>query len=571
MALNDSNQHTTADENQERANELEQTEQTSNHFFQTVGLTVTENFRRAGRWLRHPAAKGLRHLKAKVSRRMKYVYSFAERCSASFAEPFVKFSRLRKELASLPTGKEKRSRLTQAVKNSKHTVCGLLNIAVPAVVVVGAVMLIVQTVNTPYGLAVHYNGDTIAYIAEASDFDAAADLVEQQIIYVEGEDQNFNLTPEFTLQPLTSDMEVVDKDELANRLIQSSSEDITSACGLYVDGTFYGAVEDSDNLTATLNSILTQYEEQNGAEHAEFVNTIVLKDGLYLNPSVVPEKELLNLITTDSNGEQVYTVAEGDNLNGIADKNDITPMALKALNPELEEDSIQVGQQLKVSSAEPFLQVKAIKTITYEEEVAYERLTQEDPNAPKGASAVVQQGQNGRNRITAQIELVNGLETSRVITNTEVLAVPVSEVTNYGTQEFITAKLEGSASVLKGVDFMRPLQRGSGTVSRGVGNGHYGIDWAAPSGTPIYAAADGTVVLSRWYSGYGQCVIIDHGNGVQTLYGHQSQIAVSAGQKVTRGQVIGYVGTTGQSTGNHLHFEIRSNGTKLDPFDYVPK
>ena len=101
------------------------------------------------------------------------------------------------------------------------------------------------------------------------------------------------------------------------------------------------------------------------------------------------------------------------------------------------------------------------------------------------------------------------------------------------------------------------------------GRMHEGIDIGAPSGTPIAAAASGIVIYAGWMSGYGNLVVIDHGGGLATAYGHQSSIAVSAGQHVTQGQVIGYVGCTGHCFGPHLHFEVRVNGQPVDPLGYL--
>lgn len=99
---------------------------------------------------------------------------------------------------------------------------------------------------------------------------------------------------------------------------------------------------------------------------------------------------------------------------------------------------------------------------------------------------------------------------------------------------------------------------------------HKGLDIAAASGTPIYAAAGGTVVFSGWNSGgYGNMVLINHGNGISTLYAHCSSVSVTAGDTVSQGQYIAAVGTTGLSTGNHLHFEVRVNGVAQNPQNYV--
>jgi murein DD-endopeptidase MepM/ murein hydrolase activator NlpD len=101
------------------------------------------------------------------------------------------------------------------------------------------------------------------------------------------------------------------------------------------------------------------------------------------------------------------------------------------------------------------------------------------------------------------------------------------------------------------------------------GRMHEGIDLGAAYGAPIAAAGAGTVIYAGWLGGYGNLTVIDHGGGLATAYGHQSQIAVTVGQQVARGQTIGYVGSTGHSTGPHLHFEVRVNGQAVDPLGYL--
>ncbi len=97
---------------------------------------------------------------------------------------------------------------------------------------------------------------------------------------------------------------------------------------------------------------------------------------------------------------------------------------------------------------------------------------------------------------------------------------------------------------------------------------HYGVDMAAPSGTPILAMGNGSVLSAGWNGGYGNCVIVDLGNGIQAMYAHMSGFAVSAGQTVNKGDVVGYVGSTGDSTGAHLHFGVLSGGSFVDPLGY---
>lgn len=130
-----------------------------------------------------------------------------------------------------------------------------------------------------------------------------------------------------------------------------------------------------------------------------------------------------------------------------------------------------------------------------------------------------------------------------------------------------------TAKVNIGITLIQPI---SGIITSRFGSresirsyGHRGLDIAAATGTPIKAAAAGTVTTSGYNSSYGNMIILDHGNGVQTVYGHCSQLLVSVGQTVTQGQVIGKVGSTGNSTGPHLHLEVRVNGVLQNPQNYV--
>lgn len=116
-------------------------------------------------------------------------------------------------------------------------------------------------------------------------------------------------------------------------------------------------------------------------------------------------------------------------------------------------------------------------------------------------------------------------------------------------------------------NFMWPV---SGVITQGYWSGHRAVDIGAPTGTPIYASDSGYVVAVGWLGGYGNRILISHGNGWETLYAHLSQILVRAGTSVQQGQLIGRVGSTGRSTGPHLHFEIRHYGTKQNPFGHLP-
>jgi len=104
---------------------------------------------------------------------------------------------------------------------------------------------------------------------------------------------------------------------------------------------------------------------------------------------------------------------------------------------------------------------------------------------------------------------------------------------------------------------------------RGYAAMHAGVDLASPTGTPIYATADGIVDRAEWFGGYGNMVEIDHGKGIATRYGHMSRIAAHPGERIKRGELIGYVGSTGRSTGSHLHYEVRIDGHAVNPIPFL--
>lgn len=134
-----------------------------------------------------------------------------------------------------------------------------------------------------------------------------------------------------------------------------------------------------------------------------------------------------------------------------------------------------------------------------------------------------------------------------------------------------------TASVGVAVPSLRPIERMSLSSSYGMRvhpitgrvARHNGIDIPAPRGTPIYATADGIVGRAQWLGGYGNYVEISHGNSIETRYGHMTRFTVNPGQRVKRGDVIGYVGSTGRSTGNHLHYEVRIDKAPVNPMPFV--
>jgi murein DD-endopeptidase MepM/ murein hydrolase activator NlpD len=138
-------------------------------------------------------------------------------------------------------------------------------------------------------------------------------------------------------------------------------------------------------------------------------------------------------------------------------------------------------------------------------------------------------------------------------------------------------QMDGPAQQALAIPSRRPVDQMSLTSRFGVRNDpfngrrarHNGIDIPGPIGTPIFATADGTIGRAQWVNGYGKYVEIEHGHAMQTRYGHLSQIAVEPGQRIRRGDIIGYMGSTGRSTGSHLHYEVRIAGAPVNPIPFI--
>ena len=205
---------------------------------------------------------------------------------------------------------------------------------------------------------------------------------------------------------------------------------------------------------------------------------------------------------------------------------------------------------------------------TREEELPFGTETTQSHEYTKGTTKTLQEGQNGLRRVTMQnVYDTNGVLLEQTILSTETIREPVNKKVVVGTKKVTK---NGAAAYIGGSgQFIWPVP-GYRNCSRWYGSGHKGVDICASAGTPIYASAGGTVTKAGYNkagagTGYGYSVIISHSGGYTTVYAHCLSLAVSAGQTVRQGQLIGYVGSTGRSSGNHCHFEIRRNGSYIAP------
>ena len=290
--------------------------------------------------------------------------------------------------------------------------------------------------------------------------------------------------------------------------------------GLYIDGELIGATTQAAELNEALNKVLVDYRKDYDAETTtEFANDVKIKNGSFDETQINTVDEIM---------------AKADGKFSIALSTDMY----------------------------------------YTTDIAYDTETEYDDSEYSSYEEVKTEGEDGEEKVMIRVTFTDGIQTDVYVTGSKVTKEPVDRVIIKGSKDGEYEPGNTSAGTASG-QFIWPLpytHSVSSLFEWRWGRMHQGIDIADGGvyGQPIVAADGGTVTFAGGdNSGYGNYVVIDHGNGYQTLYGHASSLAVSTGQYVSQGETIAYVGSTGNSTGPHLHFEIIENGEKINPLNYV--
>ena len=278
---------------------------------------------------------------------------------------------------------------------------------------------------------------------------------------------------------------------------------------------------------------------------------------------ILTPEEAVELLLSGSVEKETYAVQQGDVLGSIASAHDLTLKELLALNPGLTESTVlKIGQPVNVTVAKPYVSVKVVMEKFKVETIDFKHITEQDATMLKGESKVKQEGKAGQKEVLYTITSENGVRTNKQVTNEVVTAEPVDYINVVGTK-VIPSRGTGT--------FAWPAVGGYVSSHMGPrwGTQHRGIDIARPSNRTIKATDNGVVTFTGWDGSYGNKVVIDHNNGYETTYAHLSSINVSVGQIVEQGSNIGIMGSTGNSTGIHLHFEVRKNGALVDPLSVL--
>ena len=463
-----------------------------------------------------------------------------------------------------------KSRLGQKLERFKrysedHKKGMLMVFAIAMMVVMGAAGVLNYCTAYEYS----YNGQKLGLVKEKDDVLQITDLVQGALT----EEKNMKIVIDakdditFHRKLALDESQIDDSEQVLKRLTYMGDLKV-KAIGIYVDGKKIGAVQDRKTAEKALKDVADKYTKEGDnieVESVRFLEKVDIKTANTDLEDLHSEEEMVDLLCTSGEKETVHKVVAGDTLHSIAKKYDVWEDQLLADNKGINSKKLELGSNIIVKQQAPVLTYEVVEKITYDKVIEHKVEEQKSADIYEGMTETQQAGSDGLSEITARVTLQNGKKVEEEDLVTTVKEEPVTEVVLVGTKE--RPPTVGSGK------YIWPLKdsftQTSGFGSRW-GRQHKGIDLAVSVGTTVYAADGGTVVEAQYSGSYGNVVMIDHQNGQETRYAHNSKLLVKKGDKVYQGQPIAKSGNTGRSTGPHVHFEIRFNGEPRNPLNYLP-
>ncbi len=454
--------------------------------------------------------------------------------------------------------------LTKGKALSSGAVCYLIenakrlafSSAVSAGVAAVACAILVSTCSIGYQISV--DGQVIGTAKKSDVYQSLLQEINDEIDYVSEADFVPGGEADISLR-LIAKGAYSDEADMKERL-KATSEAMLPAYGVYVNDEIIFALANEKTALGILEDYKNSFLVGKEGATAEFVESVVV------SRRFVPKAALR---TKDSATDalfggrvSVHELSGGEKLSDVAASYGIKIDDLLKNNIVPDPENLPAGR-LKIPSNTPLISVATTERKTISETIPFQVVETEDPTKYEGRVVVEQEGTAGSRVIEAYVTMVNGVETKRDVISENLLSAPVDRLVKVGTKEPPSPIGTGVLAV-----------PASGTLSSRYGSrwgrNHNGVDVAASVGTPIYAADNGTVTYSAYNNGgYGYMLKIDHGNGVETYYAHCSELLVPEGAVVAKGDLIAKVGNTGRSTGPHLHFEVRVNGSPQNPANYL--
>ena len=375
-----------------------------------------------------------------------------------------------------------------------------------------------------------------------------------------------NIENKFEVSPSKAiDKEIASEEELYE-LVKSNITYSIMAYELNINGEKIGVLNsenEAENLVEEVKDYFTQNYDKESLLEVTTVENIEIKQVEANNSEIQKKEDLINYIIKGTDEEKKYIVEKGDTYWTIAEYFNMKLDDLISANPQSDSERIQIGDELNLIVPKPFINVQVKRTVIQEEKMPYETEYAYVSYMFNDEEIVSKAGKYGVSEIEAIVTEQNGIQIAKEVITEKVIAEPVTQLVTTGTQDPPPKKGTGF--------FINPLP-GSMISSRfgsRSGGFHLGQDMAKASGSSIKAADGGTVTFAGWQGSYGYMVDIDHGGGYTTRYAHCSDIYVSVGEKIYQGKVIAAVGSTGVSSGPHLHFEVRKYGSVVNPAAYI--
>ena len=419
---------------------------------------------------------------------------------------------------------------------------------------------------------IYINDEVVGLINNKEEYDTfienhMKELLQQypdQVIYAP---TNVRVEEEVTLLPVDS----IDNQAVLSQVAEKA--DFKTSTNVVTIGEQKFAVKDTAVVESTLMDLMKYYTgTENLAKIMDTENPIqalsetgsqyigakvvepVKVESSYAAPDEVLTADQMRrmMLYGQKEPQQTVTFGEDSSLWYIARDYGLTEEELILLNPQVEglKWGELLGMELDVTPLNPIIHVQTEQEKVNVAPIFYETEYIDDETMLKGQTKVTQTGQNGEFLTRTKVEYVNGEQTNSTVVEETQLSEPVKEVIIRGTK------------VVSGVgtgNWVWPTTSRNVTCGYLCYSGHYAIDISASTGQSVYAADNGVVVSASYNAAYGNVILINHKNGYYTRYAHLNSMNVKAGDIVEAGQLIGGAGNTGNSTGTHLHFEIRTN------------
>ena len=448
--------------------------------------------------------------------------------------------------------------ISSSYRHSRRTIAA----ALLTVGMISAAILVIFDHFTVYEYA--YNGMVLGYVREQEEVTDVLEVAGEKLTENSGSSLDIEFIPNqnVTFNLVDSrDRGIDDSDVAVNKLVYMTDIE-TEAYGVY-DGDKLVAIvksnEDAENLLNETMSVLSSPDQGMTLVSAEFGNPLDIRPLNVLLTSVQDNTSARKQMTEGGNMEVTHIVEDGETLESLARDYSAEPENMTDDEGNIIAEEPEAGDKIHFHNTVEPVSIKMVETGRVKEVVEYKTIKKESDRYYKGDTIVEQEGRDGYQTFEGTITKEGGVEVNREGKVIEERPKVRDKIILVGTAERPKSAPTGT--------YAMPI--GGYTLTSGYGprwgRMHWGLDMAAPTGSPIYASDGGTVVVAGYSGGYGLCVDIDHGNGRVTRYGHCSKLLVSVGEQVYQGQNIALVGSTGNSTGPHLHFEVRLNNSAVDP------